>query len=337
MAALAAAHPGTLRIYRELIHEVTGMKAWLNFLKGFHQSTSLPQLILFAYGLNILVALPLAVTLFDSLKDSFGPSQVSERMSQGFDYLWWEEFRDEKQGLEATFTPALLGKGAVLTSLESLIRWKFLSFPLPLLLAACFYLVMRTLLAGGILHIYAMKENGYSWRNLLKGAAAYASHFVGLLLVGWLTWMAVLAPLSRWLDAWVSRTARISNSEITPFTLNILVSLLIFMLFFWIQMILDYARISVVIQNRRSLLRALGAGIGLVLRHPLSTIALLGMFLLVQAVATTAYLGLRTLIPQNGPLGVAAGFALLQMFIGALVWIRCWQYSSQMHLFRYLR
>jgi hypothetical protein len=312
------------------------MKALLNFLKGFHQSASLPQLILLVYVVNILVAIPLALTLFDSLQDSFGDSQVTERMSQGFDYLWWEEFRDDSEGLEATFSPALLGKGAVLSSLENLIRWKFLSFPPWLLLSACFYLVMRTLLAGGILHTYSMKGDGHSGQELLKGAAAHAPQFAGILLCGWLSWLVILAPLSRGLNSWVSHTARNSYSEITPFTLNLLVSAVIFALFFLIQMVLDYTRISVVIQKRRSLWHAFRAGIGLVARHPLSTIALLGMMLLVQAVATAAYLLLRALIPQDGPLGVAAAFVLLQAFIFTLAWIRCWQYSSQMHLFRYL-
>ncbi len=312
------------------------MKALLNFLKGFHQSVSLPRLILVVYALNILVALPLAFTLFGSLQKSFGSSLVTERMSQEFDYLWWEEFRDTEEGLEDTFTPSLLGKGAVFTALESLVRRTFLSFPPWLLLTGCFYLVMRTLIAGGILQVYAKKEDGHSLRSLLKGAAAHSPQFVGILLFGWLTWLAVLAPLSRGLEAWVSRTARTSYSELTPFTLDLVMSVVILSLTFLLQMAFDYARISVVIHDRRNLFQALRSGIGLIVRHPLPTIGLLGMLLLVQIAATATYVLVRSLIPQSGPLGVAAAFVLLQLFICVLIWIRCWQYSSQMHLFRWL-
>jgi hypothetical protein len=50
---------------------------------------------------------------------------------------------------------------------------------------------------------------------------------------------------------------------------------------------------------------------------------------------TILYVLLRSLIPQTGLIGVLSAFLLLQLFVLALVWIRCWFYSSQMYLFRF--
>ncbi len=71
------------------------MIALTHFLKGMRQSASLPKMILFLYCVNLVLAFCLAVPMFHALQESFGSSLVGERMAQEFDYLWWEEFRDQ--------------------------------------------------------------------------------------------------------------------------------------------------------------------------------------------------------------------------------------------------
>ncbi len=100
-----------------------------HFLKGIRQSASLPKIILYLYLTNVALALCLAVPMFQSLQDSFGSSLVSERMAEGFDYLWWEEFQNQGRGLATTFSPAKLGKGALLTILSDLAEGAFSKLP----------------------------------------------------------------------------------------------------------------------------------------------------------------------------------------------------------------
>jgi hypothetical protein len=313
------------------------MKALLNFVKGFSQSASLPKMILALYVVNLCLSLLLAVPLFHSLQGSFGASQVSERMAQGFDYLWWEEFRDQSRGLAGTFTPALIGKGALLINLESLLRGGFLSLP-PLLLALGFlYLILRSLLSGGILSIYHANRERFYLADLLQGTVLYAVRFLGILFLGWICLIACAGPLSGWLDSLVERAAQNAASEITPFYLNLLVSAGLLFVFLCFQMVFDYARISSVAQDQHNVLRAALTGFRFVFRHPGSTLGLFGLLFLLQVCVTIVYVLLRSLIPQSGLLGVFSAFLLLQLFIFILIWIRCWLYSSQMHLFRFLQ
>ena len=100
-------------------------------------------------------------------------------------------------------------------------------------------------------------------------------------------------------------------------------------------MIFDYARIATVVQERHNVLRSILEGFRFVLRHPGSTLGLYGLLFLIQACATALYILLRSLVPQTGILGTLSAFALLQLLILILIWIRCWLYSSQMYLFRF--
>ena len=294
-------------------------------------------MVLVLLAANLVLSLLLAVPVFRSLQESFGSSLVGERMAQGFDYLWWEEYRDGSgNGLAATFTPALVGKGAMLLNMELLIRQSFWFLPPLLVAAGLLYIGLRTILSGGILHIYRAPRDRFYLGDFLHGSARYALRFLGLQLGGWLLLLVTVAPLSGWLDSWVEGMAAKAFSEITPFYLNLLASLVILLLFLLVQIVLDYARICTVEKDHRNILRAMGSGFMFAARNPGSVLGLAGMIWLCQVVWTVSYVLIRALIPQGSFWGVASAFLLLQLFVAGLIWIRCWMYSSQLHLFRFL-
>ncbi|MFA9452720.1 MAG: hypothetical protein ACERK6_02295 [Candidatus Aminicenantaceae bacterium] len=311
------------------------MKALLNLAKGFRQSAALPKLVLTLYLANLILSLLLAVPLFHALDDSMGASQVRERMAEGFDYLWWEEFRDQSQGLAETFTPDLIGKGAPLLTFESLRRGGFLGLPPMLLAMGLLYLILRSILSGGVLSIYRADKERFRLADLLQGTMAYAVRFLGILLLGWVVLLGIVGPISSWLDSLVEGAARDAVSEVGPFYLNLLVSAAILFLFLFFQMVFDYARISTVVRDRPNILRSVFSGFHFVFQHPGATLSLYGLLILLQVCVTILYVLLRSLIPQTGLIGVLSAFLLLQLFVLALVWIRCWLYSSQMYLFRF--
>jgi hypothetical protein len=122
-----------------------------------------------------------------------------------------------------------------------------------------------------------------------------------------------------------------------PFFLHLLASAVLLFVFLFLQMVFDYARIATVARDQHNPLRSVLTGFRFVLRHPGTTLGLLGLLFLVQVSVTVVYVLLRSLIPQTGFLGILSAFMLLQLFVFCLIWIRCWLYSSQMHLFRFLQ
>lgn len=313
------------------------MKALINLKTGFRQTASVPKMILVLLAANLLFSVLLVVPIFQALQDSFGTSSVGERMAQGFDYLWWEEYRDGRNGgITDTFTPAVMGKGAALMNLELLIQMRFWLLPPLLIAAGLLYIGMRTILSGGILSIYRIPRSHFSLGDFLQGSTRFALRFLGIQLGGWLVLLLIVAPSSKWLNSWVNSFAAKAFSEVTPFYLNLLVSLFILLIFLVFQVVLDYARIRTVEREDRNVLSAMGSGLLFVVRNPGSVLGLAGIIWLCQIMWTVAYILIREVIPQGGFPGIAAAFLLLQLFVAGLIWIRCWMYSSQLHLFRFL-
>jgi len=312
------------------------MKFWINFGKGFQLIRKTTGMVLFLFLINLIFALILAVPMYDSLKDSFGNSLVGDRMAEGFDMLWWEEFRDQSEGLEKTFTPFIIGKGAILNNLEMLVQMKFFALPPLLLVFGIAYIILQAFLAGGILTTLHSGDPRFNLGSFFEGAGRHFPNFFLIMLVSWVFFFGLIGNLNLLLGAAVNRVAESAFSEVTPFYLGLLFSAIVLFLILLIQMIFDYARITVTAEEEGNAFRAIIKAFGFVFRHPGSTLSLFYTLFSVQAAVTLIYILLKGLIPQSSPAGVIATFAWQQLFIFAVVGIRCWLYASQLELYKYI-
>ena len=296
-----------------------------------------PKMVLFLFVVNLLFSLLLAIPMYNSLKDSFGRSEAGSRMAKGFDYVWWEEFRDEARGLETTFSPSVIGKGAILTNLESLIQMRFLSLPPILLVFGLFYIILHTFLAGGILTIFSQDAPGFTLKEFIQGAGSHFLRFFGLMLFSWVFIIAIGSLLQDALISILSGISSNSLSEVTPFFIGLGINALIFILLLFIQMVFDYARIKVVLEESRNILKSTLEALAFVFKYPFSTLGLFYLIFLIQVAVTVIYILLKEIIPQSNFPWVLAAFIIQQLFIFAVIWIRCLLYSSQMQLYKYMK
>jgi hypothetical protein len=102
-------------------------------------------------------------------------------------------------------------------------------------------------------------------------------------------------------------------------------------------MVFDYGRIKLVVEDSTNVLTSAVGAFGFVFRHLGSTLGLYYLLFLVQIVFTLIYILIQGVIPESSFLGVVLAFMFQQIFIFGLIWIRCWLYSSQMELYRYLK
>jgi len=313
------------------------MKVFINVLKGFQKTGKLPRMIVFLLVINFAFSLILAVPMYHSLKDSFGSSLVGERMAEGFDYLWWEEYRDEAQGLEKTFTPSIIGKGAVLNNLEGLIQLRVFDLPPAVLVFGLLYIILHTFLAGGILSLLKKTDHTFSLKKFFKGAGSYFFRFFLLMLLSWVFFLIIGQAVGGGLNSLLGGMSDSVFSEVAPFYWGMVFSAVVLFLFLFIQMIFDYARIKIVLDDSPNILASAVGAFGFILRHLGSTLGLFYLLFLVQTAFTLIYILIQGVIPQSSFLGVALGFLIQQFFIFGLIWIRCWLYSSQMELYRFIR
>jgi len=313
------------------------MKIIWNFGRGFMATGRVTKMVLFLFIINLVFSLLLAVPMYNSLKESFGQSEAGSRMAKGFDYIWWQEFRDEAEGLETTFSPSIIGKGAILNTLESLIQMRFLSSPPILIAFGLFYIILHTFLAGGILTIFNQDVPKFSMKEFARGAGSHFLRFLALMVFSWIFFIAIGVFLRDGFISIMSNVSADSVSEVTPFIFRLVFSVLTFVLLLLIQMVFDYARIKIVLEESRNILKSTLEALGFVFKYPFSTFGLFYLIFLFQAAVTVAYILLKELIPQSNFPFVLAAFLLQQLFIFAVIWIRCLLYSSQMQLHRYMK
>jgi hypothetical protein len=313
------------------------MKVFINLLKGFKKTGTFTRMIILLLVINLAFSLILAAPMYQSLKGSFSESIVGERMTDGFDYLWWEEYRDDAQGLEKTFTPSIIGKGAILNNLEGLVQLRVFDLPPVILIFGLLYIILHTFLAGGILSVYRNGDIKFSLRGFFQGAGAFFFRFFLLMLLSWAFFLVIGQGLKGGFDSILNGMKDTAFSEVTPFYLGLVFNAVILFLFLFIQMIFDYGRIRIVLEDSSNVLRSAAGAFGFVFRHLGSTLGLFYFMFLVQILFTLIYILVQGIIPESSFIGIALAFLSQQIFIFGLIWIRCWLYSSQMELYRYLK
>ena len=313
------------------------MKALINALKGFKAAKKTARMVVLLFILNLAFSAILAVPMYHSLKDSFGDSLVGERMAQNFDMLWWEEFRDQSEGLEKSLTPSIIGKGAILNNLEGIILMTFAALPPAVLIFGLIYIIFRTFLAGGVLSTFNQSLDRFSLKKFFGGAGIHFFSFFLVMLLSWAFYFGVLGILHRGFDSIRNSVAQNSFSEITPFYLGLFFSMILLFVLFLFQMLFDYTRIQIVVEKRTNILKALQDAIEFIVKHPGSTLALFYLLFSVNVLVTLLFLTIHSLIPQNTALNVILIFLIQQFFIFAVIFTRCWLYASEMELYKYWR
>ncbi len=278
------------------------------------------------YLLNLVLAGVLASLVYAALASSLGTSLAGERMRAGFDPYWYNSYSSQATGVAAAFRPSVNGKGAVFDALDAFFDG-FLALlfgpgfgAVPLVLA---YLLAWSFVSGG----FIARFNGPADPPAFVASAG--RHFPGILtitLVGIVLFGAMLGPVRFWIDATLATALREEIDERVRFAWMLGEYLAIWMVIWTIRLVLDYAKVRVVLRAGVSSIaevpRALWGATRLVVRHPLKTGGLhlcLGVIWLVTIVFYVAIVpgaGISTMT------AVAATFLLGQLYILSRVFLR---------------
>jgi len=218
-----------------------------------------------------------------------------------------------------------------------LIHLRFFDLPPVVLIFGFLYIILHTFLAGGILSLLKKEDRTFSLKKFFKGAGSYFFRFFLLMLLSWVFFLIIGQAVKGGLDSLLAGMRESSFSEVGPFYWGLVFSAVVFILFLFIQMVFDYARIKVVLDGSPNILASTAGAFGFVFQHLGSTLGLFYLLLLAQIVFSLFYILIQGIIPQVSFLGVAMAFLFQQVFVFGLIWIRCWLYSSQMELYRYIK
>lgn len=253
----------------------------------------------------LAIVLPFGAWLYEDL----GHSLYAQRMFDNFDLQWLAEALFETGGRPLFMFPALLA--AVTLG----------------------YLLLGTFLAGGAIAVFASEDGLYRPGLFFEGCGRNFGRLLRLALISWLFYGvalglgAALTALGKyiWGQGMEERPLVIFGWFRTGLTILLLLL---------VNMIFDYAKIRLVVEDSRRSWRAASQALKLVLANfgrTSSTYALVAAGAVVLALACHAAGGL---LPPSQALAMALLLVLQQAFILGRIAVKLVFFSSQLEIYR---
>jgi hypothetical protein len=307
------------------------MTARAAFREGIRRVNGAPMVVAGMFAVTLFVTLPLSYALRGMIAAHLGASLAADLAASGTNYDWWQEFSAQASGLGTTFVPSITGFGAVLDNLSGFLDHAPLAATIAGVTAA--WLVLWSFLAGGIIDRLARARRTRSHGFF----AACGMHFWRLLRLGAVAWLAY-GFLFRYVHAWIFADAypwltRDVSVERTAFALRIAGYVVFIALLILCNLVLDYARIRVVVEDRRSALGAILGGGRFVWRHAAGTA---GLYLF-NAAAFLLLVALYALLAPGAPrygLSMWLVFGLGELYILARHYLKLLFYASETVFFQ---
>ena len=303
--------------------------AWID---GWKRVAAAPWLLVGVMTLTIASAVPFAIVMRGLLAAQLDGSLVARDVANGVNSDWWQEFvSSQASGVGSTFSPRIAGFAATLDSLSAIADTRAETTSLMGLLLV--YVLLWTYLSAGIIDRYA-RRRPIRAQGFAAACGAHALTFSVLAVVGAVVYGLIFGYVHPWLiDSAYVRLTQDLDSERAAFAWRVAAYAVVGALATGTNVILDYAKIRIVVEDRRSATGSLIAAVRFLARNP-STAG--GLYLL-NTVTCAALLGTWAVIAPAAPpagLRVWLAFALGQGFIAARLAVKLHFLASQTALFQ---
>lgn len=300
------------------------------FLDGLRRVARAPWLVLGITVLTVALAAPAAVLVQGAIETHLGPSLVADRVAQGVEWAWWDEFQAQASGVAATFEPRILGFAAVLGNLSDLADGQLP--PMSLVAVVVTYLAAWTFIAGGVVDRLA-RQRPVGSLGFFAACGTHVGRLSRLAVVAGFAYWGLFGFLHGWLlddlyGAWtrnltVERTAMLVRLGLYGTFTALVVP---------VTILLDYARIRIVVEDRRSVAGAIVAAARFICRTP---VAVIGLYLLNGALLAGTVGMYAALAPAPGSQAQLWAAVLVgQAYIMARVAAKLVFYASQVAFFQ---
>jgi hypothetical protein len=307
------------------------MSAAAAFREGIRRVNHAPVVVAGMVAVTLLVSLPLAYALDTMIDAHLGSSLAGESLAAGTNYDWWQEFSSQATGLGTTFVPTITGFAAVLNNLSSFLDHTPLAATIVGVTGA--WIVLWSFLSGGVIDRLARDRRTRSqgffaacglqfWRLFRLGVAA------------WIVYAVLFGYVHGWIFtdayAWLTRDAAV---ERTAFFIRLGGYLLFGVLLIACNIVFDYARIRIVVEDRRSAVGALLAGGRFVRRHAAGILGLYGLNAVAFLLLIAVYALLAPGAPRSGvSMWIALGLG--ELYIVVRHYLKLLFYASETAFFQ---
>ncbi|MBY0493595.1 MAG: hypothetical protein K2Y23_05230 [Cyanobacteria bacterium] len=304
-----------------------GLGAWGAFLDGLNRVKRAPWLVIGVWLSTLLTALPLALVLQEMIGAHLGASMAAASAADSINYDWWNEFLAQTSGVGATFVPAILGFAAVMKNVSAVADGS----PMPIVIGTVVigYMLLSLFLAGGILDRLA-RDRDLGAGAFFSACGIYFVRFIRLGIAMAIVYWFLFGPYHAWLfdELYPALTANMTV-ERTAFFVRLALYAAFAVPLFAFNILFDYAKIRAVVEDRRSMIGAIGASWRFMRRNPIAVWAVYKL----NALVFLLVIGLYYLIAP-GASADALAFAIGQLYIVLRVIVRLQFAASQTALFQ---
>ena len=301
------------------------------FLDGIRRVLAAPVVLAGLYVLTVLVPLPLALALRDIIESNLGASVAADTMASSVNWEWWEEFRATGHGFERSFTPSVIGFGAVLSNLSTLADNGGLRGLIALAVAV--YLTGWAFLVGGIFDRLARRRRLTS-AGFFAACGTYFFRFLRLAVFAGFAYWILFGFVHGWLlDDLYEVTTRDFTSERSSLFVRLVLYVVFGVLVLLVNLVFDYAKVRAVVEDRRSMIGTLMAAVRFVIRRPKATS---GLYLLNGCLFVIVLLMYAAVAPGVTPTGLSMWTSLLigQAYVLVRLLAKLVFYASQISYFQ---
>jgi hypothetical protein len=300
---------------------------------GARRVNAAPAVLFGVLVITFLLALPLGLVLHGMIDASLGQSLAAGSAADGVNSDWWSTFSSQASGLGVTFTPHIIGFGAVLSNISAL----FDARPQALVVTgvAAVYLLVWTFLAGGILDRYA-RSRPIRTAAFFSACGVYFFRFLRLAVLTGMGYLFLFGPVHHWLfDDFYAWTTHDWTVERSAFFLRLALYAVFGAALAALNLWFDYAKVRAVVEDRRSMIGALSAACRFLGRSRWRAAGLYAADSLIFLAVVALY---AAVAPGTGGTGwpMWASFALSECYLLARLWVKLVFWASEVSLFQSL-
>jgi hypothetical protein len=321
--------------------------------QGVEQVSRTKRMVLFAWFVNVLFALVLALPVLKQLDGYLRNTVMDEQVLKQMDPAWAESYRADmdKSEFSRALDNTIYGYAPFVNHLEMqmngtfiktlgdflydfFLRWEINPGATSLLFFVCLlYVCTGAFLAGGFVGIYS-KDYRPTFTEFLIDGAKYFGKFFRLSLIALLIYYMFFAVVVNWINTAIPRWTQLDASETVPFTYYMIRDVAVLFVISLLFMIFDYARIRIVVDDRTSVLGAAGAGARFAFSHFLNTYGLYLLLTVIGLLLIVIYAVLEKIIPQESYWPLVFLFFVQQFYMLARFFLKGSFYACQTDLYR---
>lgn len=300
-------------------------------LDGMTRVRRAPVVLVCVYLATLVTALPFSMLMRDSIARHLGNSLAAEEAARGFNYRWFIEYQSQAGDLGKTLRTTIIGFAAVLDNLSALLDSE--DRPAAILWLGAAYLLLWLFLAGGILDRFARRRPTRA-HEFFSACGVYFVRFLRLAPVIAATYYVLFTYVHPFLFKGIyARLTRDVTAERTAFFYRLALYAIFGALLIAANVTFDYAKVRAVVEDRRSMIGAISAGLRFIRRN---FAAVAGLYAANGVIFLAVLVVYASVAPGVGgtPLRIWLGFAVGQIYLLARLWARLVFCASEISLFQ---